>query len=96
MTKDFSQIDLVAAISHDIRTPMNGVVGMTELLMSSGLSPQQQHYARTIMSSADAKLRLVNDILDLSKIEAKGFTRRPHKAHLIGSSPISATNSNIL
>ena len=57
-------------MSHELRTPMNGVVGMTELLSRTPLSPTQARLAQTIRSSAAILLQLVNDLLDLSKIQA--------------------------
>ncbi|MBL8270687.1 hybrid sensor histidine kinase/response regulator [Steroidobacter sp.] len=57
-------------MSHELRTPMNGVVGMTELLTRTQLSATQSHLTKTIRSSAQILLQIVNDLLDLSKIRA--------------------------
>ncbi|MCG8435741.1 MAG: response regulator [Gammaproteobacteria bacterium] len=62
--------EFLANISHEIRTPMNGVIAMTELLLNAEPDKKQQEYLRTIYSSAEALLTLIDDILDLSKIEA--------------------------
>jgi len=67
----------LANMSHGIRTPMNGVVGMAELLCDTGLSDEQRLFAETIKSSGEALLVIINDILDYSKIEAERLTLHP-------------------
>jgi two-component system sensor histidine kinase/response regulator len=62
--------EFLANMSHEIRTPMNGVIGMATLLLDAGLTPVQHEYAQAILSSGEALLAIINDILDLSKIEA--------------------------
>ncbi len=62
--------EFLANVSHEVRTPLNGVIGATELLDDSALTPAQRDHVHIISESAEALLAIINDILDYSKIEA--------------------------
>jgi CheY-like chemotaxis protein len=72
-----AKTQFLATLSHEIRTPMTGVLGMAELLLNSGLGSQQRDYAEAIQRSGKMLLKLLNDALDLARIEAGKFSLEP-------------------
>jgi PAS domain S-box-containing protein len=64
----------LANMSHEVRTPMNAVIGLTELVLKSQLAPQQSEYLKLVLESAESLLNIINDILDFTKIEAGKMT----------------------
>lgn len=72
----------LATVSHELRTPINGISGFTYLLKETPLNPEQKDYVNTIASSTQLLLDLINQVLDLSKIEANKLTLEPVNFHL--------------
>ncbi|MBD1558033.1 response regulator [Vibrio sp. S9_S30] len=72
----------LANMSHEIRTPLNGIIGMAEILKGTHLSAIQKDYLKTIDSSSQTLLMLINDVLDLSKIESGKLQISPHTSNV--------------
>ncbi|MBW8885861.1 MAG: PAS domain S-box protein, partial [Planctomycetia bacterium] len=60
----------LANMSHEVRTPMNAIIGITELVLNTPLAPKQAEYLRMVMQSAESLLGVINDVLDFSKVES--------------------------
>ena len=66
-----SKSEFVAVVSHEVRTPMNGVLGMARLMLDTSLDGEQREFAETIVRSGESLLTILNDLLDISKLEAE-------------------------
>ncbi len=69
--------EFLASVNHELRTPMNGIIGMIELLLGTGLEDEQKDYLATAQTSAEQLMRIIRDTLDLSKIEAGRLDLEP-------------------
>ena len=71
---NYAKSRFLATVTHEIRTPMHGIIAMSDLLLTTSLTPVQRRHAETVRSSGHSLLRLINDILDFSKLEASKTT----------------------
>jgi len=75
--------EFLATMSHEIRSPMSGVLGMTELLMQTDLNQAQRSYVSTIVNSGESLFRIIEDILDFSKLESERLQLNPQPMNML-------------
>jgi signal transduction histidine kinase len=73
LAADKSKTEFLTNVSHELRTPMNGVMGIGQLLRHSGLNEQQREMLEVLMTSADSQMKLIDDLMDISRIESGIF-----------------------
>ncbi|XOV70592.1 MAG: response regulator [Verrucomicrobiota bacterium] len=78
-----AKTNFLTMMSHDLRTPMNGVLGMSQLLLQSNLDPEQREQVRTISAASDGVLKLMLDMLDMSRLETSRLTLVTENADLV-------------
>lgn len=82
LTEREIRLKMVVDIAHELRTPLGGIVGMNELLLSSQLDPEQKQFSETIHDSAKSMLQLLNDFVELAKLDAEKVVIRCAPTHL--------------